>query len=252
VRLSEPLEDKTVGYRLTWADFSSTVGPMDGFRERLLSNNIRYIAVEGNIGAGKTTLARLIAMEAGARLFLEEADDNPFIERFYQDMAGYAFQTQIFFLLNRFRQQAVIAQQDLFTDILISDYLFAKDTIYAHAVLEDDELVLYNRLHSLLEGKIVSPDLVVYLQANPDVLVDRIRKRGRSFERDIREEYLGDLNGAFNHFFFHYDESPILIVNTDQLDFTSDRDQLEDLLSNIAEEFEGIKYYVPSWGIDSR
>jgi len=223
---------------------------MEDLSSRLDGSGIRYIAVEGNIGAGKTTVSRLLAGETGARLFLEEVDDNPFIEKFYGDMEGYAFQAQIFFLLNRYRQQTEIAQQDLFTDLMIADYLFAKDRIYAHAVLGDDELVLYNRMHSLLEGRIIKPDLVIYLQADPEVLLQRIWKRGRSFEKNISDEYISGLNEAFNHFFFHYDESPLLIVNTDRLDFKANRDHLDDFFSRISEKFEGTQYYVPSWESD--
>ena len=220
---------------------------MKDTKSRLLENGIRYIAIEGNIGAGKTTLARMLAEETGARLFLEEVDDNPFIGRFYEDMRGYAFQAQIFFLLNRYKQQLEISQQDLFSDLMIADYLFAKDTIYAHAVLNDDELVLYNRLQSMLEAKITSPDMVIYLQANPEVLLRRIKKRGRNFEKNIGDDYLDGLNEAFNHFFFHYDDTPLLIINTDTVDFTSNRNQLEDFFSRISERFDGTQYYIPSW-----
>lgn len=236
---------------LTDEYFSTTVSVMNDLKDKLLAAGIGYISIEGNIGAGKTSLARMLAESAQASLFLEEVDSNPFIERYYGDMQGYAFQTQIFFLLNRYRQQIDIAQQDLFMDLLVADYLFAKDTIYAHAVLGDDELVLYNRLHSLLQGKIIRPDLVIYLQASPAVLLERIRKRGRSYERIISDEYLYSLNEAFNHFFFHYDESPLLIVNTDRLDFIEKREHLEDLLIRITERFEGTRYYAPSWETNS-
>jgi len=150
---------------------------MKDLKNRLASNGIRYIAVEGNIGAGKTTLAKLIADDSGAAVFQEEVDSNPFISKFYQDAKGYAFQAQLFFLLNRYRQQIEIAQRDLFSELIVADYVFAKDSIFANVVLEDDELVLYNRLLAQLQGKIVNPDLVIYLQASPGVLHDRIRRR---------------------------------------------------------------------------
>ncbi len=220
---------------------------MKDLKNRLLANGIRYIAIEGNIGAGKTTLARLIAEEAGAKLFQEEVDDNPFLSKFYQDTRGYAFQAQIFFLLNRYRQQTEIAQRDLFSDLAVADYLFAKDSIFANVVLEDDELVLYDRLHSLLETRITKPDLVLYLQASPEVLLERIHRRGRQFERGIPAEYLEALNEAFNHFFFHYEDSPLLVVNTDRLDFSVSREHLEDLFTRITERFTGTRFYVPSW-----
>ncbi len=224
---------------------------MKDLRDRLASNGIKYIAIEGNIGAGKTTLARLLSERVEASLFLEEVEDNPFIEKFYEDQEGYAFQAQIFFLLNRYRQQLEITQQDLFTNLLVADYLFAKDRIYAHAVLGDEELVLYNRLHSMLEGKIMGPDLVIYLQASPEILMHRIQKRGRGYERQITGEYLASLNEAFNHFFFHYNDSPLLIINTDKLEFTENRDQLQDIFLRISERFESTRYYVPSWELGS-
>ncbi len=220
---------------------------MKDLKNRLLANGIRYIAIEGNIGAGKTTLARLIAEESGAKLFQEEVDDNPFLPKFYENTRAFAFQAQIFFLLNRYRQQIEIAQRDLFADLAVADYLFAKDSIFANVVLEDDELVLYDRLHSLLEARITRPDLVLYLQASPDVLLERIHRRGRQFERSIPEEYLEALNDAFNHYFFHYEDSPLLIVNTDRLDFAVSRDHLEDLFTRMTEKFTGTRFYVPSW-----
>ena len=207
----------------------------------------RYIVVEGVIGVGKTSLTKLLATRTEGRLNLEVVEENPFLPKFYRDRAHFAFQTQIFFLLSRFRQQQNLIQEELFASTLISDYLFAKDRIFASLNLSDDELALYNRIASELEAKVVKPDLVIYLQASAGVLFERIRNRGRRFERSISRDYLEVLNDAFNHFFFNYADTPLLVVNTDALDFVGDEKQFKDLVRRIAEPVRGTEYYVPSW-----
>ncbi len=207
----------------------------------------RYIVVEGVIGAGKTSLCRLLSESLGARLTLEVVEENPFLPKFYQDRAAYAFVTQNFFLLSRYQQQMNLVQMDLFDNSLVADYLFAKDRIFANINLSDDELRLYERLASILEERVRRPDLVVYLQASTEVLMTRIRWRGRSYERDMDVDYIQTLNEAYNYFFFHYDETPLLIVNTNELDFVKNRDHYADLLHRILQPFTGTQYYVPPW-----
>ena len=155
----------------------------------------RYIVVEGVIGVGKTSLVKLLATRTGARVNLEVVEDNPFLGRFYQDRAAHAFQTQIFFLLSRFRQQQHLLQPELFSDLLVSDYLFAKDRIFANLNLDDDELALYNQLAGILEDRVLKPDLVIYLQASTGLLLERIRQRGRSFERGMEQLRAGPDGG---------------------------------------------------------
>ncbi len=217
------------------------------YKRRLRENGISAIAIEGNIGVGKTSLARLIVDRIGGRLVEERVDDNPFLERFYEDMGAYAFQTQLVFLMNRYKQQISLAQKDLFDDLTVLDYIFARDRLFAHVNLDDDELALYNRIASELEAKVIKPDFVIYLQASPEVLFERIQLRGRRFERSISREYLNALNEAFNHFFFSYLQTPLLVVNTDALDFVNDEEQLHDLIRRISEPVRGTEYYVPSW-----
>ncbi len=219
------------------------------YKQRIRENGISAVAVEGNIGVGKTSLARLLVKRLRGKLIEEKVDDNPFLERFYEDMGAYAFQTQLVFLMNRYKQQITLTQQDLFEDLTAIDYLFARDRIFAHVNLTDDELALYNRIASELEAKIVKPDLVIYLQASHDVLLERIRHRGRRYERTISREYLEVLNDAFNHFFFNYSETPLLVINTDALDFVGDEKQFLDLVRRIAEPVRGTEYYVPSWEV---
>ena len=204
-----------------------------------------YVAIEGVIGAGKTTLASMLAKEWGAHLKLEVVEENPFLAQFYQDMRGYAFQTQLFFLLSRHRQQSELKQFDLFMERVVSDYLFAKDRIFANITLDDNELALYKRLADLLEREVPKPDIVVYLQASVESLMGRIRKRGREFERDMSSEYIETLNEAYNYFFFHYTDTPLIVVNTDDINFVESTADFEELAREIEEHDTGTTYYVP-------
>ncbi len=205
----------------------------------------RYIVVEGVIGVGKTSLSKLLSTRTEGRLNLEVVEENPFLSSFYLDRSTYAFQTQIFFLLSRFRQQQELFQNELFSDTLISDYLFAKDKIFANLNLGDDELVLYNQLASILEQRVRIPDLVIYLQARTDVLMQRINWRGRSYEQNMDAGYLDALNGAYSYFFHHYKDAPLLVVNTDNLDFVNVPRDFDLLYEQIAEEFAGTRYFAP-------
>ncbi|MBI4572855.1 MAG: deoxynucleoside kinase [candidate division NC10 bacterium] len=205
----------------------------------------RYIVVEGAIGVGKTSLVDLLAERLGARKLLEVAEDNPFLPNFYKDPRRSAFQTQLWFLLNRFRQQQELGQFDLFRQTLVADYLFAKDKIFAYLTLEDHELALYERVHALLQVRVSTPDLVIFLQANTEALLQRIAIRGKGYEREIDRKYLADLNEAYTHFFFHYTASPLLVVNTSDIDFVNRREDFEDLIKKIGETRAGMHYYVP-------
>jgi deoxyadenosine/deoxycytidine kinase len=205
----------------------------------------RYIVTEGPIGVGKTSLTSLLAEELGARLILERAEDNPFLTDFYKNPPRYRFQTQTFFLLNRFAQQEEMLQPDLFTRIIISDYLFAKDRIFAYLNLDDHELALYEQIYKMLEPRIVKPDLVIFLQADTDTLLRRIKQRGRSFEKDVDRGYIAAVNEAYNQYFFHYSETPLLVINTSDIDFVNRREDLDDLLKQVLSMKQGIQYYVP-------
>jgi deoxyguanosine kinase len=207
-----------------------------------------YIAIEGPIGVGKTSLAQALGLRIGARIVLEDTDSNPFIARFYQDPEKYAFPVQLYFLLTRYNQQRQLAQQDLFAQATVTDYLLAKDRIFARLNLDPDELVLYEGVYRLLDGQLARPDLVVYIRARVEVLAERLRKRNRTFERHISMEYLERVSAAYRDFFFYYDETPLLVVDSSEIDFVDDPGDLEDLLREIDRTVMGSHYYVPRKG----
>lgn len=205
----------------------------------------RYIVVEGPIGVGKSSLTNIVSARFEARRVMEVVEENPFLASFYADRAKYAFQTQMFFLLSRFRQQQELFQQDLFSAVTVSDYLFAKDRIFAALTLDPNELGLYERVFEALSPRVTKPDLVIYLQARLDVLLARIKKRGREFERRFDPEYLDALCKAYNDFFFHYTETPLLVVNTSDIDFVNNAEDLENLLQVVRQTRKGTVHYQP-------
>ncbi|HLX38820.1 MAG TPA: deoxynucleoside kinase, partial [Candidatus Binataceae bacterium] len=204
-----------------------------------------YIALEGPIGVGKTSLAQALAQKLNARLLLEEGEQNPFLPRFYEDPEKYAIPVQLYFLLTRYNQQRELTQQPLLEQATVADYLFAKDRIFANLNLAPDELVLYEQVYKLLDAKMAKPDLVVYLLANVEVLAERLRRRNRDFERDISYEYLERVSTAYRDFFFYYDEAPLLVVDTSQIDFVNNPNDLADLIREIDRAGQGTQHYVP-------
>ncbi|RKY86341.1 deoxynucleoside kinase [candidate division KSB1 bacterium] len=210
-----------------------------------MPKSLHYIAIEGVIGVGKTSLATLLSKRLRAKLVLEKHEDNPFLADFYQSPQRYAFQTQMFFLLNRYRQQLDLWQHDLFHPMVITDYLFARDRIFASLTLEEREFLLYEKLASLLEREVPRPDLVVYLQANTSQLMANIKKRGRVYEKNIAESYIRSLVEAYNNFFFHYKETSLLVVDTTQIDFVNHQHDLDNLIEQITMPLGGIKFYIP-------
>lgn len=204
-----------------------------------------YIAIEGPIGVGKTTLAELLAREFNGRAILEEVDGNPFLKDFYRDRKRYAFQTQLFFLLSRYQQQIGLRQQDLFSGAVITDYLFAKDRVFAYINLDENELVLYEQVFRLLDTRIPKPDLVIFLQARSDVLIERIKRRGKDYESSMDEDYLVRLVDAYNRYFFYYTDTPLLVVNTSDIDFVDHPEDMSNLVKEIRSLKGGTQYYIP-------
>ncbi len=203
-----------------------------------------YIAVEGPIGVGKSTLVNMMVERTDAVKIMEDVA-NPFLKSFYEDKAGSAFQAQIFFLLNRYQQQVELRQKDLFSDLVISDYFFVKDKIFAHLTLDDSELRIYEKMYSLLIPEIPMPDLVIYLQAETGTLMKRIKNRGRELEKGINRDYIDEVNKAYNYFFFHYTMTPLLVIDTTKINFIKDEKMLLDLFEQINRVDQGTVYYKP-------
>jgi len=203
----------------------------------------RYLAVEGPIGVGKTSLVDRLVRRFEAVKVLEDVE-NPFLPDFYQDRSGAAFQTQMYFLLSRYQQQQEIVQQELFQRLVIADYTFPKDRIFAYLTLADDELALYDRLYATLEGNVPVPDLVLYLTADVDTCMARIRRRGRGIERELSESYLAELIDAYNHYFHYYNRSPLLVVDTRHMNLVSKGEDFDELLELLRRPIRGTEYFV--------
>ncbi len=201
--------------------------------------------MEGPIGVGKSTLARALAETCNGRLVHEPVEDNPFLERFYEDPDRYALTAQLSFLVERYRQQQELVQLDLFQRATVSDYLFAKDRVFAELTLAQDELALYGRIYGLLDARIRKPDLVVYLDADIEVLLRRLKKRNLGYERRIGRDYIAKVAEAYRRFFHGYRDTPLLVVNSSEIDFVENGGQRADLLREIGSMGQGVQHYVP-------
>ena len=208
--------------------------------------NLYYVAIEGVIGVGKTSLAHLLEERLNAKLVMEKFDENPFLADFYLDPERYAFQTQLFFLLSRYRQQQELRQTEVFHKLVISDYMFVKDRLFASLNLDDKEMSLYDSVAKILEKNILNPDLVIYLQAETPKLMERITLRGRDFEKNMSLDYIDALNQVYNEYFFRYQESPLLIINTNDIDFVHNAEDLEEVICYIRQPVSGTKFFNPA------
>lgn len=213
----------------------------------LNNSRLSYIAVEGVIGAGKTSIASMLAQMLNAKLILESFEDNPFLEKFYKNPNAYAFRTQMFFLLERYTQLQELHQKDLFHSYIVSDFIFEKDKIFAYLNLSDEELKIYDQVVEGLDKNVVTPDLVIYLQSSVERLMNNIRKRDREIEKEMSENYIDNLNEAYNYFFSRYKASKVMIVNCDETDFVNSTADFENLVTEIFKSDLGaVKYYNPS------
>ena len=204
-----------------------------------------HIAIEGAVGVGKTSLAKLLSDKYNAKLVLEKFEDNPFLSKFYNDRNTYAFQTQLWFLMERYKQQKSIEQMDLFSSYMISDYMFIKDRLFASLNLNDDEMKLYDKIANALEKDVLYPDLVIFLQSDTDRLMSNISNRGREYEKNVDWNYIDALNGIYNEFFFRYNKSPLLIINANNLDFVNNEDDLKSIFDFIKKPDKGTRYFNP-------
>jgi deoxyguanosine kinase len=211
----------------------------------------RTVALEGIMGVGKSELGIALAERLNARLLSDTAEENPFLQKFYKNRAHYAFQTQLWFLLSRYKQlSASLLQQNLFHDATVTDYHFAKNRVYAQVNLDENEYDLYNTVATILEKDVPRIDYVVYLQASTDVLMKRIEKKGRRFEFNMDRHYIDALNEAYNNYFFHYTATPLLIINTNNIDFVNNEIEREEVIAQILDGKAGSHYYQPLGAAD--
>ncbi|MDP6533178.1 MAG: deoxynucleoside kinase [Candidatus Marinimicrobia bacterium] len=208
--------------------------------------NLYYLAIEGPIGVGKTSLANLMSEKLSARLVLEKFEENPFLQDFYEDPDRFAFQVQLFFLLQRYQQQQELRQVDMFHNLLISDYMFVKDRLFASLNLNERDLVLYETVAAHLEKNIINPDLVIYLQADTETLMKNVAKRGRDFEKNLSWDYLDAVNQVYSEYFFSYQDTPLVIINTNDIDFVENEDDLKEVIQYIREPVTGTKFFNPA------
>ena len=211
--------------------------------------NLYYVAIEGTIGVGKTSLANLLSEKLTAKLVLEAFEDNPFLSDFYEDPERHAFQTQLWFLLQRYQQQQDLRQVDMFQNLVITDYMFVKDRLFASLNLNEKEMSLYDTVANMMERNVIHPDLVIFLQADTETLMKNISSRGREIEKNISEDYIDALNQVYNEYFFRYQDTPLVIINTNNIDFVNNHKDLEEVINYIRQPVTGTKFFNPTTGI---